>query len=53
MSNLRNPHTPFDAALSAALTTNVHAALTEDVGSGDWTAKLVPLHAHKKAEVVV
>jgi nicotinate-nucleotide pyrophosphorylase (carboxylating) len=53
MSNLRNPHTPFDAALSAALTANVHAALTEDVGSGDWTAKLVPLHAHKKAEVVV
>jgi nicotinate-nucleotide pyrophosphorylase (carboxylating) len=53
MSNLRNPHTPFDAALSAALTINVHAALTEDVGSGDWTAKLVPLDAHKKAEVVV
>ncbi len=53
MSNLRNPHSPFDAALSAALTTNVHAALTEDVGSGDWTAKLVPLDAYKKAEVVV
>ena len=53
MSNLRNPHTPFDNALSAALTINVHAALTEDVGSGDWTAKLVPLDAHKKAEVVV
>jgi nicotinate-nucleotide pyrophosphorylase (carboxylating) len=53
MSNLRNPHTPFDAALSTALTANVHAALTEDVGSGDWTAKLVPLDAHKKAEVVV
>jgi len=53
MSNLRNPHTPFDAALTAALTANVHAALTEDVGSGDWTAKLVPLHTHKKAEVVV
>jgi nicotinate-nucleotide pyrophosphorylase (carboxylating) len=53
MSNLRNPHTPFDAALSTALTANVHAALTEDVGSGDWTAKLVPLDAHKKAEVMV
>jgi nicotinate-nucleotide pyrophosphorylase (carboxylating) len=53
MSNLRNPHTPFDAALSVALTANVHDALTEDVGSGDWTAKLVPLDAHKKAEVVV
>jgi nicotinate-nucleotide pyrophosphorylase (carboxylating) len=53
MTNLRNPHTPFDAALSAALTTNVHAALTEDVGSGDWTAKLVPLDTYKKAEVVV
>jgi nicotinate-nucleotide pyrophosphorylase (carboxylating) len=53
MSNLRNPHTPFDAALSTALTANVHAALTEDVGSGDWTAKLVPLDAYKKAEVVV
>jgi nicotinate-nucleotide pyrophosphorylase (carboxylating) len=53
MSNLRNPHTPFDAALSTALIANVHAALTEDVGSGDWTAKLVPLDAHKKAEVMV
>ncbi len=53
MSNLRNPHAPFDADLSAALTANVHAALAEDVGSGDWTAKLVPAHAHKKAAVVV
>ena len=53
MSNLRNPHTPFDAVLSAALTANVHAALAEDMGSGDWTAKLVPLHVHKKADVVV
>ena len=53
MSNLRNPHAPFDIALSAALTANVHAALTEDVGSGDWTAKLVPAQAHKKAAVVV
>ena len=53
MSNLRNPHTPFDADLSAALTANVHAALTEDVGSGDWTAKLVPKQARKKAAVVV
>ena len=53
MSNLRNPHSPFDAALSTALTANVHAALIEDVGSGDWTAKLVPLDAYKKAEVVV
>lgn len=53
MSNLRNPHAPFDAALSAALTANVHAALTEDVGSGDWTAKLVPAQARKKAAVVV
>ena len=53
MSNLRNPHKPFDATLSAALTANVHAALTEDVGSGDWTAKLVPEHARKKAAVVV
>ena len=53
MSNLRNPHAPFDATLSAALTANVHAALTEDVGSGDWTAKLIAANAHKKAEVVV
>ncbi len=53
MSNLRNPHAPFDAALNAALTANVHAALAEDVGSGDWTAKLVPAQAHKKAAVVV
>ena len=53
MSNLRNPHTPFDAVLSAALTANVHAALAEDMGSGDWTAKLVPLYAHKKADVVI
>ena len=53
MSNLRNPHAPFDKALSAALTANVHAALTEDVGSGDWTAKLVPAQACKKAAVLV
>ena len=53
MSNLRNPHAPLDATLSAALTANVHAALTEDVGSGDWTAKLIAANAHKKAEVVV
>ncbi len=53
MSNLRNPHAPFDADLSAALTANVHVALAEDVGSGDWTAKLVPAQAHKKAAVVV
>lgn len=53
MSNLRNPHAPFDAALHAALTANVHAALTEDVGNGDWTAKLVPKQTHKKAAVVV
>ena len=53
MSNLRNPHTPFDPALSAALIANVQAALTEDVGRGDWTAKLVPEQARKKAAVVV
>jgi nicotinate-nucleotide pyrophosphorylase (carboxylating) len=53
MSNLRNPHAPFDAALSSALTANVYAALAEDVGSGDWTAKLVLKQAHKKAAVVV
>lgn len=53
MSNLRNPHTPFDAALQTALTVNVHAALAEDVGSGDWTAKLVSEHSRKKAAVVV
>lgn len=53
MSNLRNPHAPFDAALGAALTANVLAALTEDVGNGDWTAKLVPEQASKQAAVVV
>jgi len=53
MSNLRNPHTPFDAALQTALTVNVHAALAEDVGSGDWTVKLIPEQARKQAAVVV
>jgi nicotinate-nucleotide pyrophosphorylase (carboxylating) len=42
MSNLINPFAPFDAPLQAALQENVRCALSEDVGSGDLTGKLVP-----------
>jgi len=53
MSNLRNPHNRFDAALQAAFEANLLAALLEDVGSGDLTGKLVPDEARVKARVIV
>jgi nicotinate-nucleotide pyrophosphorylase (carboxylating) len=53
MSNLRNPHNIFDAALQAAFESNMLAALLEDVGSGDLTGKLVPDEENVRARVVV
>ena len=53
MSNLLNPFAPFDAALAAAFEANIHAALNEDVGSGDVTGKLVPAAEWVKARVIV
>jgi nicotinate-nucleotide pyrophosphorylase (carboxylating) len=53
MSTLRNPFAPFDAALSLAFEDNIRAALAEDIGSGDWTAQLIPASAQVKARVVV
>jgi nicotinate-nucleotide pyrophosphorylase (carboxylating) len=43
MSALLNRFAPFDAALAAAMSANVQAALQEDVGSGDLTGLLVPV----------
>ena len=42
MSTLRNRFAPFDAALASAFEQNITAALAEDIGAGDWTAKLLP-----------
>lgn len=53
MSTLKNPHAPFDAALVAAFEANINAAISEDVGSGDLTGKLVPENEWVKAQVVV
>ena len=53
MSTLHNPFAPFDAALSLAFEDNIRSALAEDIGSGDWTAQLIPASAHVKARVVV
>ncbi len=53
MSTLKNPFAPFDKALSAAFEENIRAALVEDIGSGDWTAMLLPDSAQVKARVVV
>jgi nicotinate-nucleotide pyrophosphorylase (carboxylating) len=53
MSTLQNPFAPFDAALAVAFENNIHAALTEDVGSGDVTGKLVPESEWVKARVIV
>lgn len=53
MSTLQNPFAPFNAALAAAFETNIHAALMEDVGTGDVTAKLVPKSALVNAHVIV
>ena len=53
MSNLRNPHGEFDAALQKAFDSNLLAALLEDVGTGDLTGKLVPGDARVRARVIV
>ncbi len=53
MSNLINPFAPFDTQLQAALEENVRAALSEDVGTGDLTGKLVPADKMVKALVSV
>ncbi|HVK94472.1 MAG TPA: carboxylating nicotinate-nucleotide diphosphorylase [Noviherbaspirillum sp.] len=53
MSTLQNPFAPFDTALVAAFEDNIRVALSEDVGSGDVTGKLVPEDAWVKARVVV
>lgn len=53
MSTLKNPFAPFDAALAKAFEASIAAALAEDIGSGDWTAKLLPEAVTVKAGVVV
>ena len=53
MSTLNNPFAPFDAALASAFEHNIRAALAEDIGSGDWTAQLVPATANVSATVIV
>lgn len=53
MSTLKNRFTPFDPALAAAFEANVASALAEDVGSGDWTAMLVPEGQMVEARVIV
>jgi nicotinate-nucleotide pyrophosphorylase (carboxylating) len=53
MSTLKNPYAPFDAALKAAFEANIRAALTEDIGSGDVTGKLVPAQQTARARVIV
>ncbi len=53
MSTLKNPFAPFDAALAASFEANIGAALVEDIGSGDWTAMLLPEAAQVRATVVV
>ncbi len=53
MSTLKNPFAPFDPALAAAFEANINAALTEDIGSGDWTAMLLPEATQVVARVLV
>jgi len=53
MSNLRNPHDRQDDALQSAFESNLLAALLEDVGSGDLTARLVPDGVRVRARVIV
>ncbi len=53
MSNLINPFAPFDSPLQAALDENIRAALSEDVGTGDLTGRLVPGDKMVKAMVSV
>lgn len=53
ITNLRNPHKDFDAALQKAFEGNLLAALLEDVGTGDLTGKLVPNDTLVVARVLV
>jgi nicotinate-nucleotide pyrophosphorylase (carboxylating) len=53
MSTLKNPFAPFDLALAAAFESNIALAITEDVGTGDVTGKLVPENEMVKAQVIV
>jgi nicotinate-nucleotide pyrophosphorylase (carboxylating) len=53
MSNLRNPYDREDDALQSAFESNLLAALLEDVGAGDLTAKLVPDDTRVRARVIV
>lgn len=53
MSTLQNPFAPFDPALTTAFEANIQMALSEDVGSGDVTGRLVPENQSVKARVIV
>ena len=53
MSTLRNRFAPFDTALAAAFEQNMASALAEDIGSGDWTAQLLPDSAVVQAKLTV
>lgn len=39
-------------SLAAHIQSNVHTALTEDIGGGDLTAQLIPKHAQAQATVI-
>lgn len=52
MSTLKNPFAPFDAALTSAFESSIRSALEEDIGSGDYTAMLIPQSAQIKARVL-
>jgi nicotinate-nucleotide pyrophosphorylase (carboxylating) len=53
MSTLNNPFAPFDAALAEAIERNMAAAISEDVGTGDLTGRLVPENDVVRAQVKV
>jgi nicotinate-nucleotide pyrophosphorylase (carboxylating) len=53
MSTLRNRFAPFDGALASAFEQNIAAALAEDIGAGDWTAKLLPESVIVQARLTV
>ncbi|MQQ99995.1 carboxylating nicotinate-nucleotide diphosphorylase [Glaciimonas soli] len=52
-STLKNRFAPFDTALQAAFQNNIRAAITEDVGRGDFTGMLVPEDGIVQARVIV
>ena len=49
---MNSTSTHFTNLLDAEIELNVAAALTEDVGSGDLTARLVPAKAEPRATVI-